>query len=125
VTSSAWGGIASLQLGLSVVWTGAASRGYPLAHIARWLATAPAQLGGLGARKGAIEPGRDADFVVFDPDASFTVEAARLLHRHAITPYDGMCLRGVVEQTILRGETVYRDGSVSAVAVGGLITAAG
>ena len=118
----AWGGIASLQLGLPVIWTGASGRGYSLEHVARWLAAAPAKLAGLTARKGAIEAGRDADFVVFDPDAAFTVDAARLLHRHPITPYDGMRLRGVVEQTILRGETVYRDG-VSAVASGELLTA--
>ena len=63
------------------------------------------------ARKGAIEAGRDADFVVFDPDATFVVDAARLLHRHPITPYDGMRLRGVVEQTFLRGRLVYGDGA--------------
>jgi allantoinase len=119
----AWGGIASLQLGLPVVWTGAASRGYTLEHVARWLAAAPAKLAGLTARKGAIEAGRDADFVVFDPDAAFTVDAARLLHRHPITPYDGMRLRGVVEQTILRGDTVYRDGRVLPAALGELLAA--
>jgi allantoinase len=118
----AWGGIASLQLGLPVVWTGAASRGYTLEHVARWLAAAPAKLAGLSARKGAIEVGRDADFVVFDPDATFTVDASRLLHRHPITPYDGMGMRGVVERTILRGETVYRDGELSAAALGELMT---
>ena len=107
----AWGGIASLQLGLPVVWTGAATRGYTLEHIARWLAGAPAELARLSARKGAIEAGRDADFVVFDPDATFTVDASRLLHRHPITPYDGMRLRGVVEQTILRGVVVYGEGA--------------
>jgi allantoinase len=118
----AWGGIASLQLGLPVVWTGATTRGYTLEHVARWLAAAPAKLAGLSARKGAIEAGRDADFVVFDPDATFTVDASRLLHRHPITPYDGMQLRGVVEQTILRGETVYRDGSVASMALGKLLS---
>ena len=119
----AWGGIASLQLGLPVTWTGAASRGYPLEHVARWLAAAPAKLAGLSARKGAIEAGRDADFVVFDPDATFAVDASRLLHRHPITPYEGMRLRGVVEQTILRGETVCRDGRVLPATLGELLTA--
>ena len=99
-----------MQLGLSAVWTGAASRGYTLDHVARWLSAAPAQLAGLHTRKGAIAPGRDADFVVFDPDASFVVDAASLLHRHPITPYDGMRLRGVVEQTILRGEVIFDEG---------------
>jgi allantoinase len=120
----AWGGIASLQIGLPVVWTGAASRGYTLEHVTRWLAAAPARLAGLQGRKGAIAAGRDADFVVFDPDASFVVDAASLLHRHPITPYDGMRLRGVVEQTMLRGEIVYSAETSTAEPLGELITAA-
>jgi allantoinase len=119
----AWGGIASLQLGLPVVWTGAASRGYTLEHVARWLAAAPARLANLSDRKGSIEVGRDADLVVFDPDATFVVDPARLLHRHPITPYAGMRLRGVVEQTMLRGSLVYSDGTPAASASGELITA--
>jgi allantoinase len=106
----AWGGIASLQLGLPVVWTGAASRGYTLEHAARWLAAAPAQLAGLSARKGAIEAGRDADFVVFDPDASFEVRPEAIHHRHSLTPYLGQRLQGVVTATLLRGEVIYDRG---------------
>jgi allantoinase len=119
----AWGGIASLQLGLPAVWTGAVSRGYTLEHVAQWLAAAPAQLAGLSARKGAIEAGRDADFVVFHPDATFVVDAPRLLHRHPITPYDGMRLRGGVEQTFLRGAVVFSDGSPAGDFTGELIAA--
>jgi allantoinase len=110
----AWGGIASVQLGLPVVWTGACSRGYTLEHVARWMSTAPARLAGLQDRKGAIAVGHDADFVVFDPDATFVVDPTRLLHRHPVTPYAGMTLRGVVEQTFLRGEVVYGEGGASA-----------
>ena len=107
----AWGGIASLQLGLPAVWTGAASRGYTLEHVARWLAAAPARLAGLAGRKGAIEPGRDADFVVFDPDATFVVDAASAAAPPSDHAVRGMRLRGVVEQTMLRGEVVYSDGT--------------
>jgi allantoinase len=103
----AWGGIASLQLGLSVVWTGAAERGIPLERLAHWLAARPATLAGLAARKGAIAAGRDADLVVWDPDAETIVDAKALYHRHPITPYDGRRLRGRVLTTILRGTTVF------------------
>jgi allantoinase len=120
----AWGGIASVQLGLAAVWTGASSRGYTLEHLARWLATEPARLAGLHARKGAIAAGQDADFVVVDPGTSFVVDPARLFHRHPVTPYAGMQLRGVVEQTILRGEVVYADGVFRAGAAGQLVTLA-
>ncbi|HVR76911.1 MAG TPA: allantoinase AllB [Acidimicrobiia bacterium] len=106
----AWGGIGSLQLRLQATWTVAGEHGTSLAQIADWLATAPAQLAGLDDRKGSISPGMDADLVVWDPDGAIEVRGDRLEHRHAITPYEGMRLRGRVEVTLLRGETVYERG---------------
>jgi allantoinase len=104
--ADAWGGIASLQLALPVVWTGAHDRGVPLHRIAEWMAAAPARLAGL-RHKGAIATGRDADFVIFDPDAAWTVDARSLYHRHPVTPYDGATVRGVVRATYLRGACIY------------------
>ncbi len=106
----AWGGIGSVQLRLNAVWTGAADRGIGWDEMSRWLALEPARLAGLDDRKGSIAVGKDADFVVFDPDSSLTVTAADLLHRHPVTPYDGMTLRGAVVATYLRGQRIY-DGS--------------
>jgi allantoinase len=100
---TAWGGISSLQLGLPVVWTAARARGFSLADVAAWMAEHPARLAGL-RRKGRIAPGYDADFCVFAPDEAFTVDPARLHHRHKVTPYAGRRLLGVVRGTILRGE---------------------
>jgi allantoinase len=114
----AWGGIASLQLGLSVVWTGAAERGIALERLAGWLAARPATLAGVGARKGAIAAGRDADLVVWDPDADTTVDAGTLYHRHPVTPYDGRRLRGRVLTTILRGTTVFDRGDFASPPMG-------
>ncbi len=107
----AWGGIGSLQLRLQATWTSGAERGVSLTQLARWLASAPAQLAGLDDRKGSIAAGMDADFVVWDPDGVTEVSGDRLEHRHPITPYEGMRLRGRVEATILGGETVF-DGSI-------------
>ncbi len=106
----AWGGIASLQVAAAAVWTAARRRGHGLADLARWMAEAPAALAGLAERKGAIRPGLDADLVVFDPEAEWTVEGARLEHRHPLTPYEGRRLRGVVRRTLLRGRMVYDGG---------------
>jgi allantoinase len=114
----AWGGIASLSLALPVVWTDASTRGFGLRDIARWMSSAPAALGGLSARAGALEAGREANFVVFDPEAEFTVTAERLHYRHAVSPYMGETLKGGVAATYLRGEPVYRDGSFVAGARG-------
>ena len=99
---AAWGGISSLQLALPVVWTAARERGVPLADVVRWMAERPAALVGL-ATKGAIAPGRSADLVAFAPDAAFRVDPAALRHRHAVSPYAGRTLHGVVRATWLRG----------------------
>jgi allantoinase len=107
----AWGGIASLQLGLSAVWTGAADRGHVPIDVAEWMSSAPARLVGLG-RKGALAPGNDADLVVWDPDETWVVDAAALEHRHPVTPYDGRELRGRVRSTWLRGRKIYDEGAV-------------
>jgi allantoinase len=107
--AAAWGGVASLQLGLSVVWTRARARGHPLSEVVRWMAQAPADLVGL-AHKGRIAVGADADLVAFDPESVATVDARMLRHRHTVTPYAGHRLAGQVRRTWLRGEPV--DGTV-------------
>jgi allantoinase len=102
----AWGGISSLQLGLPLVWTQARIRGIGLARVAAWMSAAPARLAGLTA-KGRIAPGYDADFCVLAPDQAFTVDPARLHHKHpSTTPYTGRELHGVVRTTILRGQPI-------------------
>ena len=107
---TAWGGIASLSMALPVMWTGASARGFTLSDIARWMAEGPARLAGCHARKGRIAAGCDADFVVFEPEAEFVVTKERLHQRHAVSPYLGENLRGVVKATYLRGKLVFADG---------------
>jgi allantoinase len=107
----AWGGIASLSIALPIVWTDASRRGFTLDDIARWMSSAPAALAGFGNRAGSLAPGREANFIVFDPEAEFIVTPERLHYRHAISPYMGETLRGVVAVTYLRGEPVYQEGS--------------
>ena len=108
---AAWGGIASLQVALSAVWSTARERGFTLADLARWMSERPARLAGLAARKGGIAPGADADLVVWEPEAEWTVEGARLHHRHPLTPYEGWRLRGVVRSTFVRGACVFDRGA--------------
>jgi len=107
----AWGGIASLQLGLSVMWTGARARGFEISDVVRWMGAGPAQLAGLDGLKGEIAAGFHADIVAFDPDAKWTVNPAALHHRHAVTPYAAEQLTGRVLKTWLRAELIYEDGS--------------
>jgi len=103
--SADWGGISSLQLGLSVVWSAASRHGFGLSDLTSWMSRGPADLVGL-RRKGAIAPGRDADLVAFDPDAAFVVDPKTLEHRNPVTPYAGRRLRGVVRGTWLRGTPI-------------------
>jgi allantoinase len=106
----AWGGIASLQLGLPVVWTGLRGRKDSLKHLAQWMCSGPARLAGLEKHKGAIAPGYDADIVIWNPEKRFIVKPKMLQHRHKLTPYLNETLRGVVEATFLRGEMIYDRG---------------
>ena len=117
----AWGGVASLELGLAAVWTGAATRGFTTSDIARWMSEAPAWLAGLAHRKGRIAAGYDADLVVWDPDGEFIVEPSQLQQRHKITPYVGLRLRGVVRMTFVRGERVWNGGRLSRPLTGQLL----
>src|SRR6202007_2342590 len=88
----AWGGIASLQLRLPVIWTEARRRGFSLIDVTKWLWANPAAQVSLQTQKGAIAVGADADLVIWDPDQEFVVDARQLHHRHKITPYDGETL---------------------------------
>ena len=101
----AWGGIASLQLGLRAVWSQARVHGFTLVDVAEWMSARTADLAGL-TRKGRIALGYDADLCLFAPDEATVVAAADLQHRHAVTPYDGMALAGVVRETWLGGEPI-------------------
>lgn len=103
----AWGGIASLQLTLPIIWTEASRRGFLLADVARWLCEAPARLAGIDDRKGRFAVGLDADLVAWNPEAEFKVSGAALEHRHTISPYHGRVLRGVVMKTFLRGRLAF------------------
>ncbi|MEO8334783.1 MAG: allantoinase AllB [bacterium] len=117
----AWGGIASLQLGLPAVWHEAQARGASVAQVAEWMSAAPARLAGLSNSKGRLAKGYDADIVVWNPDAPVAVDDLTLYHRHALTPYRGRTLTGLVRATYVGGVQVYRDGHVATATPGSLI----
>ena len=109
----AWGGIASLQLGLSAVWHEARQRGAGVELLADKMCAAPARLAGIDDRKGRLAAGYDADIIIWNPDAPVDVDAITLYHRHALTPYRGRRLTGLVRATYVGGVEVFRDGHVT------------
>lgn len=107
-----WGGIAGVESTLAVLLTsGHAERGLPLERIADLIAAWPARRFGLRG-KGEIAAGNDADLVLVDLQAGFTLEADRLFQRHRLSPYAGRKFRGAVRQTLLRGKTIFVDGKI-------------
>ena len=105
----AWGGIASIQFSLPVVWTAAKKRGFNVNEIATLMCANTAQFIGYGNTKGKIEKGFDADLVVWDPEQTFVVKKSDIHFRHKISPYIGEELYGVVKQTYVGGKKVYEN----------------
>lgn len=101
----AWGGVASLQLGLPLIWTEAKKRGIALERVIEWMSAKPAALAGL-SHKGAIALGNDADFALFAPEETFEVDVAKLHHKNPISPYQGKTLAGVVRSALVAGADV-------------------
>ena len=115
--SSAWGGIASLQLGLAIMWNHVRRRGIAPQRLVEWMSAAPARLAGLANRKGAIAPGLDADIVIWNPAA----EPGELHHRHKLTPYRRQEFPGAVEATFLRGHKIYERGHFAPAPLGAIL----
>lgn len=84
--TSAWGGVSGLGLGLSLLWTelgvgvGVGGRVVELGQIVEWMGGVQAKQVGLQGKKGVLQKGAVADFVVFDPHATFEVTPVCHLH---------------------------------------------
>ncbi|MBO2009576.1 allantoinase AllB [Hymenobacter negativus] len=120
--TTAWGGIASLQFALPVLWTAARRRGASLPDMARWLSENPAKLAGQSSKKGKIAPGFDADLIVFDPEKTFVVREEMIQHKHKVSPYLYQELAGVIELTFLKGEEVFQRPNFTQLNHGELLT---
>ena len=104
-------GAPGIETLLTIVYSeGVAMGRITLEQMVDLLATTPAARFGL-ARKGALEVGRDADIVVFDPSARRTITADSLHHTSDYTPYEGLDVTGAIRDVLVRGEDVIRDGA--------------
>lgn len=101
-------GIPGLAARLPVLFTEGVSAGrIDAATFVRLVSTNPAKLFGLFPRKGTIAIGSDADFVIFDPDKSVTLNNAHMHHAGDYTPYEGYTTRGYPAATYVRGTLVF------------------
>jgi len=118
-----WGGIAGGQSTLAVLITaGNHDRGLPLTRIADLVAAWPAQRFGL-LHKGSIAVGNDADLILVDMAASYSLEESNLFQRHRMSPYIGQSFNGVIRQTLLRGRPIFVDGKITAGSPGKFVPA--
>jgi len=104
---AAWGGVSSVGLGLSILWTEGQKRGITVEDVAKWCCMNTAKQVGLERQKGDLGVGFDGDVAVFDDEATFEVGLEAMLFRNKCSPYQGKTLKGVVKETWLRGEKVF------------------
>ncbi|KAH8067744.1 hydrolase [Aureococcus anophagefferens] len=115
------------ELLLPVLWSAARTNGYGLGALAVWLSFGPAKLLNLASDRGLIDVGFRADFVIFDADRDWTVDASKLQgvdgdvldgipekkrekRLAAACLFHGHECSGKVLATLLRGRLTYREG---------------
>ncbi len=107
---TAWGGISSVSLALSAIWTKARLADISIFEIVKWMCEKPAVLSGVSDRKGRIDVGMDADVTIFDPERAWHVTESQLHFRNKVSPYLGERFTGQVRATFVRGQIVYETG---------------
>jgi dihydropyrimidinase len=99
-------GAPGIETLLSVVYSeGVAGRHIGVERLVEVLSSTPARLFGLPS-KGSIEPGRDADLVLLDPDARRTIAQADLSHTSDFTPYEALPVVGAIREVLVRGRRI-------------------
>jgi dihydropyrimidinase len=108
-------GLPGIETRLYVLYQeGVRRRGLSLPWLADVFSTSAARIFGLAPRKGSLEPGADADVVVFDPEPTWTIDPGRLHMQADWSPYAGREVSGRVRHVIRRGAVVFDDGKVTA-----------
>ena len=108
-------GITAMQLCFPLFFSEAVNkRGMSPERFAEMSCAGPAKRHGLYPRKGSLEPGADADFVIFAPEEEWVIEEKDLFYLEKWTPNAGSRVKGRVKETIVRGMTVFKDGVITA-----------
>jgi len=108
-------GVANLETLLPMLYSEGVRKGrLTVERMVEVLATAPARISGMDERKGAIQVGRDADIVLFDPNLTRTIRASDMHSACDYDPYEGWVVTGWPRTVLLRGEVAYEHGEIRA-----------
>lgn len=111
----AWGGISGIQTMLPLLFSeGVVKRKLSLSRLIGMMTYNPAKLFGLYPQKGTLQPGSDADIVLFDPHKQWTLKKEDLFYKNTHSPFVGKTMTGSVEMTFVRGKVVYEKGEIKA-----------
>ncbi|MGE3915382.1 MAG: dihydropyrimidinase [Hyphomicrobiaceae bacterium] len=114
-------GMPGLELRLPLLFDAMISKGrYGIDRFVEWTATAPARMYGLGARKGQIAIGADADICIWDPKRRTTISDAGVHDNTGYTPYAGRTIEGWPVTVLRRGEVIADDGKIKSSAGSGV-----
>jgi len=111
----AWGGISGIQTMFPLLFSeGVIKRKLSLPRLIGMMTYNPAKLFGFYPQKGTLQPGSDADIVLFDPDKQWTLKQEDLFYKNKHSPFIGKTMTGSVEMTFVRGKIVYEKGEIKA-----------
>jgi dihydropyrimidinase len=109
------GGLGSIELLLPILYSEGVAKGrFGLPKLVQLLCHNPARIFGLAPQKGFLQPGSDADLVIFDPDQTWRVASSKLHGKDDYSAYEGMTLQGRAVTTISRGDVIFENGEVKA-----------
>ncbi len=107
----AWGGIAGLQYSLPVIWKAASDRNIGIEKVYQWMSVNPSKFLKLDTIKGKIEKNYDADLVIWNTESGMAIHQNDIYHRHKISPYSGLKLKGEILMTFVNGKVAFDMGS--------------
>ena len=103
-------GAPGIETRLMLLYDGGVGRGrITLNRFVELVSTRPAKIFGLYPRKGSITVGADADLLIWNPQAKWTISAKTHHMNVDYNPYEGREVTGLPEQVLLRGKVVVKD----------------
>ena len=104
-------GTGGIEDRLSILWNYGVNEGkLSRSQFVEVTSTNAAKIFNVYPRKGALQPGADADIIVWDPEATRTISAATQYQKTDYNIFEGWEMKGVNKHTVLRGRVTFQDG---------------